>query len=456
MTDILEILKRAKTGLRMQEKDFDLLLSRKVSRLTKSYNITFNKNEIIPFDSVLIDSVFYAAVDLLSEVGLYVIDTGRIIGFTEEEIMEAVKTAPKEITIGHGRDVRVLKHRKIESRVPPLIFGGYAGTPISAKYYKHTALSYLKEPIIDAITHASISKVGDLIIDSGTPSEIYASRLEMKLLHEAIKEAKRPGIHIIGGESSSTILGDLAILSNDYLRPTDAHLIWILNELKTDYNNLGRVLAGQDIGIHNVTLSNTLIGGFARNPEGVAIVSVANNIVGRLVYNSSYHITHPVHMMIPGTSNRACLWVLSIVGQTLSRNTNLISTGNVWTASGAGTEVIFKEIAAATIVTTVSGLHPLGVVAFDGKKPNATGLEARFMGEVSHAVAASKLKREEAEEIVLTLLTEYESNLKDPTEGKPFWELYDVRKVKPTDLWLKKYQNAKKDVSSKGIHIKEV
>ena len=397
--------------------------------------------------------MFYAAVDLLTEVGLYVLDTGRIISFSEDEIIEAVKTAPREISIGKGRDVRVLKHRKIEGRHPPLIFAGYAGTPISAKYYKPTALSYLKEPIVDAITHASISKVNDLVIESGSPLEIYATRLEMKLLREAIKEARRPGIHIIGGESSSTILGDLAILSNEYLRPTDAHLIWLLNELKTDYNNLGRVLGGKDLGVHNVTLSNTLIGGFARNPEGVAIVSVANNIVGRLIYNASYHITHPVHMFLPGTSNRACLWILSIVGQALSRNTNLISTGNVWTAFGAGTDIIFKEIAAISIVTTVSGLHPLGVVAFDGKKPNATGLEARFMGEVARGVATSRLRREDANEFVLTLLTEYENRLKNPDKGKPFWELYDVKKVKPKEYWLIKYQKAKKDIASKGIPI---
>ena len=456
MIDIFEILKKAKNGLQMQENDFNLLLSNKVARLVRSYSIVFRENDIIPFDSTLADSVFYAAVDLLTEVGLYVIDTGRIISFSEDEIMEAVKTAPKEISIGKGRNIRVLSHRKIEDKKQPIIFGGYAGTPISSEYYKSTALSYLKEPIIDAISHASISNIGELSVEAGTPSEIYATRLEIKLLREAIEESRRFGIHIIGGESSATILGDLAVLSSDYLKPSDAHLIWILNELKTDYNNLGRVVGGLNLGLHNVTLSNTLIGGFARNPEGVAIVTVANNIVGRLVYNSSYHITHPVHMFIPGTSNRFCLWVMSVVGQALSRNTNLISTGNVWTAFGAGTDIIFKEVAAVSIVATVSGLHPLGVVAYDGKKPNATGLEARFMGEVAHAVASSRLKREDANEIVLTLLTEYENNLKAPSEGKPFWELYKVKSVKPREPWFIKYQKAKKDIASKGIPIENV
>ncbi|MGQ4832723.1 MAG: monomethylamine:corrinoid methyltransferase [Candidatus Asgardarchaeia archaeon] len=446
MLTIWEIFDRAKNGEVMKEFDFDMKLSKRVAELIKEYDIKFNREEIITTDNSLVDDVFKAAVDLMLDIGVYVLDTQRVMKFDDSEVKEAIKNAPSELIVGEGKDARVLKQRKIEDPNPPLIIGGDAGAPVDDKLYFDMALSYLKEPIIDIIDHASIVKVHGLDVEAGTALESYATRREMRLIREAARLSGRPGIHIIGGESSTTLMGDIAIMSSDYLRPTDAHLIPVLNEMKTNYNNLGRVVSSLEYGVFNVSLPDPIVGGFARGAEGVAIVHVAEFIMGRLVYFADYHIGHPVHMTLGSTSTPDCVWVISTIGQSVARNTNYIITGNVWPNAGAGTKMIFDEIAAVAITDAVTGPHPLGVTGTNGKLPNATGLETRFMGEVAHAATKARIKREDANEIVKYYINKYSEKLSNPDQGKTFYELYDVDKMKPKKEWLELYEQAKKEM----------
>ncbi len=430
----------------MKEFDFDMKLSKKVAELIKEYDIKFNRDEIITTDNSLVDDVFKAAIDLTLDVGVYVLDTQRVITFDDSEVKEAIKNAPSELIVGEGKDSRILKQRKIEDSEPPLIIGGDAGAPVDDKLYFDMALSYLKEPIIDIIDHASVVKVHGLDVEAGTALESYATRREMRLIREAARLSGRPGIHIIGGESSTTLMGDIAIMSADYLRPTDAHLIPVLNEMKTNYDNLGRVVSSLEYGTFNVSLPDPLIGGFARGAEGVAIVHIAEFIMGRLIYFADYHIGHPVHMTLGSTSTPECIWVISTISQAVARNSKYIITGNVWPNAGAGTAMIFDEIAAVTITDAVTGSHPLGVTGTNGKLPNATGLEARFMGEVAHATVNARIKREDANEIVKYYINKYASKLSNPDPGKSYYELYDAEKVVPKKEWLELYEQAKKEM----------
>lgn len=453
MVTIFEIFRRAKTGEIMKELDFDMKLSKRVAELIKEYDIRFNKEEIITSDNSLVDDVYKAAVDLTLDIGLYVLDTQRVIKFNESEVREAIKTAPSRLVVGEGKDARILVQRKVEDTNPPLIIAGDAGAPVDDNLYFTMAISYLQEPIVDIIDHASIVKVHGMNVESGTPLEAYATRREMRLIREAAKISGRPGIHVIGGESSTTLLGDLAISSEEYLRPTDAHLIPILNEMKTNYNNLGRVVSTLEHGAYNVSLPDPIIGGFARGPEGVAIVHIAEFIIGRLAYFAHYHIGHPIHMTLGSTSTPECLWVINTIGQAVSRNTNFIITGNVWPNAGAGSEMIFDEIVANTIVSVVTGAHPLGVTGTNGKYPHASGLEAKFMGEVAHAVVNAKLKRTDGNEIVLEYLKKYEHKLKNPDLGKPFSELYNQKTLTPNTFWYKMYIDAKRKLNEYSIPI---
>ena len=448
MLSIWEILDLAETGPYCSEKDFDLkIIAKKCKELVKEYNIKFDRDVLVTSDNQLADKVFEAGLKLAVEAGIYCIDTKRIIKLTEEQIKEGIETAPKELVVGRGKDSRILYARKIEDSRYAITMGGQAGAPIPESWYLPMALSYMKEPLIDTINHGGLAEVEGRKFKTRSPLEIHATRRELRMLREAAKRAGRPGIHLLAGESSVTCLGDLAIASEEYMRTSDAHLIAILNEMKTDYDRLAKAVNFTEYGAINVTLVDPIIGGYAGGPEGVAVNFVASYLLGRIIYQSQYHICHPIHFKYVSTSAPEGLWCLNIVGQAMARNTDFIIMGDVWTSAGAGTEMIFYEIAANTIVNVVTGTHPLGVSATNGTYPHASGLETRFMAEVARAAVKAGIKRDEANEIVVKLVKKYVDKQEKPDIGKPFPELYDINKVVPREWWLKLYRKMKSEIA---------
>jgi methylamine--corrinoid protein Co-methyltransferase len=228
----------------------------------------------------------------------------------------------------------------------------------------------------------------------------------------------------------------------------------LLNELKTDYDRISKVVNFTEYGAFNVTLVDPIIGGYAGGPEGVAVCFIASFLLGRAMYRSEYHVCHPIHFRYMSTSAVECMWNLNIVGQAMARNAPFIIMGDVWTSAGAGSEMIFYEIAANTITNVVTGTHPLGVSATNGKYPHASGLETRFMAEVAIATVRSKLNRKGANDLVVKLAGEYKDKMGKPDIGRPFPELYDVNRVVPKPEWNSLYLTMKKKISDfTGLEI---
>ena len=69
---------------------------------------------------------------------------------------------------------------------------------------------------------------------------------------------------------------------------------------------------------------------------------------------------------------------------------------------------------------------------------HCTGLEARFLAQVTHA--AERLTRNEVDSIVKSLTTKYAENQKTKPIGKPFDQLYDLQKVKSLSPWQSLYE----------------
>ncbi len=453
MLSFYDILRRTEEGKYMEEKEFDLkVIAKTTRRLVKEYDIRFNREEVVTSDISLADDIFKAGFELALESGIYCVSTRRVIKFTEEELKEGLRTAPGELIVGEGRDARILYARKIEDQRPPIIMGGQAGAPIPEEFYYHMALSYMQEPLIDTINHGGLHKIKGVEVRTGSPAEALATILELRYLREAAKAAGRPGIHLLAAESSNTCIGDLAVQNPDGLRKTDAHLIAILNDLKTDYDRLTKAFTFKIYGGFNVALVDPVVGGFLGGPEGVAVGFIASYLLSRLIYYSDYYIIHPIHPKYVSTSSLETMWVLNIVGQAMARHTNFILMGDVWTSNGAGSYEVFYEIIANTITNVVTGSHPLGVSATNGKYPNASGLETRFMAEVAHA--AVKFKRSDANEIVKTFLKKYyPDRMEKPNYGKPFPELYDIETIQPRKWWLELYNKAKKEAIDHGIPL---
>jgi methylamine--corrinoid protein Co-methyltransferase len=105
------------------------------------------------------------------------------------------------------------------------------------------------------------------------------------------------------------------------------------------------------------------------------------------------------------------------------------------------------------VAITVSGGHLEGVGANDGRTPNGTGLEARLMGEVGHAVTRQGLSLAEANRLVLALLEKYEHVFDAPggNPGVSFDQAYDLRSLTPLPEWQQMYDQVKRDLCSMGL-----
>ena len=444
---------KAREGEYIDPKKFDLYkVSRRIAELEKEYDVTYDPECPVPDDPTLPKSVFEAGLVLALDAGLLVIDEKRVVKFPEEEIKEALRTANSELLLGRGPDARTLKCRSPGSKEKPFIFGGLAGTPTPLDYFYESALSYASEPLIDAVDHGSISQVGKLMVKNYAPSEALAAIEELRALRRALENAGRPGMHVLAAESSVTSVGSLAAMSTGLLREGDAQLLPILNELKTNYDQLTKAAVGLIRGVHGASLIDPIIGGFARGAAGSAICSIAELLLAQVAYKASYHLIHPVHIRLQATSTRECIWVESVVGQA-GRYLGVPLVGDIWPAFGAGTREVFYEIAANTVAAIASGLNVLGPTPTAGSKPHGSGLEARFMAEVALGTAEKGLPPAGACDVVLDLLKTYEDRLRNPDPGKPFPELYDLKTIQPRPEWIKLYEEAVKELRDLGVPI---
>jgi methylamine--corrinoid protein Co-methyltransferase len=147
------------------------------------------------------------------------------------------------------------------------------------------------------------------------------------------------------------------------------------------------------------------------------------------------------------------LWVQSMVGQALARNSRIVALNDIYVISGPGTKELLYECAAGAIIGTVCGFNMQGAGTTGGfKADHTTGLEARFIAEV--AGAAIGLKRHEAAALAAAILPRYQETLANPNRGKPFPEVYDVETVQPKPEWLDMYYEVIEELSGLGLVFK--
>jgi methylamine---corrinoid protein Co-methyltransferase len=446
MVSIFDVIRRTEEGPSISERDFDIeMVFRKTKSLVEKYGIKYDRNELITLNPEMADAAFKAGFDLAVNSGIFCIDTSRQIKFTKEELEHGLKSAPRSLTLGWGKDQRVIKAMEWGTPNKPFIWAGFSGAPMSEDLYRQSIRSYVREPVVDCLGHGSLIKVDGIEVRTGSPMEVRATRQELMYVREALAREGRPGMPFVAGESSTTVLGDLAIMNPSYMPPNNTHFVSTLNELKTDYTDLTKVMAAYEYGVHNINLIDAIIGGYAGGPEGAAVVTIAAFILGQLTLRASISLCHPAHNKWVSTSPPESIWAENIVGQAFARQSPIITIGDVWTSAGTGTKDILHEIAAITITKTLTGNHPHGVGATNGKFPHGSGLDARFMGEVAHATYNQNISFERGNEIVCELVSRYEDKFSDPDLGKPYNEVYDVETVTPKDWWMDLFNETKSE-----------
>ena len=130
MIPIMEFQERSLKGPVMKSTQFDLAFAKKVRELVGTYEIKYNPDELIVDDKTA-DAVFQAGVELLADVGLYHLDTQRVIQFSEEEIREVAKeyreNPPRQV-FGQGEDEITVEYRTSDDKRPPILAGGAPGS----------------------------------------------------------------------------------------------------------------------------------------------------------------------------------------------------------------------------------------------------------------------------------------------------------------------------------------
>jgi methylamine--corrinoid protein Co-methyltransferase len=454
---LFETLDRSNIGKRISEEDFDMAIMPFVKRLAGKYEIKYNPSHPISDDDAMADRLFTAALEFAVETGIYVIDTGKVIKFTEAEIWRCLMNLHTPLMFGSGRDQVLLKHRKPESDVAPLVIGGPAGSSISEGeiYVKHM-MAFAMEPTIDMLSNGNPTLIEGREIRSASPLEVHGAIQEVGWIREAIRRVGRPGLPLfVAPGCSSDASAAIAVVNEERgLRRGDLLYAAMLTEMKTDYDRLSRAVVAIENGLHVITLLAPMIGGWAGGVEGAVIVGTAACLLAAVAYNATIVVYHPVHMNLKNgaTTHRETLWIESITGQALARNTIFPLGQNVFLDARSGTYETFYEAAANAIVAVSSGQHtgpgPSGVVGGDDVDM-ITGLEVRMMGEVSKS--ATGMSRKLANEIVLQCLEKYEPTLGSPPRGKRFQDLYDIKRLKPTDEWQAMFEAVKIQLKEWGV-----
>lgn len=455
MFNFLEVLKRFEAGEMMAEADFDQVrMAGTVAQLVKKYQLIYKAESIVNEDPALADALFAAGLEMAEMVGIYNCSSGTIARFSREEILLAARTVPQTLTIGSGAEQKVLYPRKVRDDRYPVIFAGNAGAPMPEELFMPTAMSYMKEALIDGIDHSSIAMVDGVEVRTGGPLEMMATRRELQYLRLAAERSGRPDMPFICAESSCSGIGDLSVAHPKFIRPGDIHLCPLLSEMKTDNGNLCKVANFLEIGgVFNGSLPNPILGGYAGGPAETAIVTVASFLLANIVGQAHLHLCHPVHIRFTSTSHAQCMWVLSMVGQAFAGNEKAIIVGDIFASNGAGTKTLLYETAANTIVNTISGMHMNGIAATNGLYPNSSGLEARLMAETARAVVDSGLTLAEANALVIKLYEKYKHTMKEPELGRPFNEVYDLQAIVPTAEWLGMYHAVKAEIAALGLQL---
>jgi methylamine---corrinoid protein Co-methyltransferase len=454
--DYLEILDRANVGLPMDKEDWDLnQIALATRELVRKYHLAWDKEIIIPSNPDLADRVFQAGLDLACQAGVYFLSSRKVVKFSRDELQAALAEMPAALTMGEGADARTLYARQIMDQRAPLIWAGNPGAPTPAETFLPNVMSWMQEPIVDLITCGSLTAIAGRPVQTAEPSEILATRHELSLLREGLRRVGRPGMGMLAGQSSVSELGDLSIAHPDYLRPCDAHLVPMLNEMIMDNRNIARVVNALGYGMRNASLACVMVGGLAGEAPGAAVVQTASFILANLVCKADYHLLHPIHIRHVATSTRSVMWVQSVVGQAFARNAPCIIVADIYPKSGAMTPELLYEVAANAIALAVCGSHLEGVGAADGAAPHATGLDARWMGEVGHAVTRLRLDLPAANALVLKLVEKYEHIFKQPggNPGVSFEQAYDLQTLQPVPPWQRLYEQVKDEVREMGLSL---
>ncbi len=454
MPGFLDFMERAIKGPIITENDFNMkVLIPTVVTIVKDFDIKYEPENPVTSNDVLADRIYNGALELLVQTGIYCDDTNRIIQLNREEIVRAVDEFNGERFFGEGLERRVFRPRRPEGNRLPWFHVGTGIVASSEEIAMAQVEGYGSIPEANSISIPALSSVRGLPVTAGSPLEIYAAINSVKAARKALMNCGRPGLPILNLISSAaTAVGTIAGSYPAFgLRPSDGWLVDVIAEMKVNFQTLNRLSFIQIIGGNIGSTAIPILGGYAGGPEGTALLMTAYYILGMLLFKGSYHITGPIHFNYGCSTTRNVLWVFSIVGRAVSRNTNYPAISVGIASAGPCTKMYFYEAAVVNLCCVISGygsvatVHPAKAVINDGVTP----MEACFNVETARVI--TEMKTNKANEIVNQLLDRYERDIENAPGGKVYQECYNLQTRKPNEEYIRLYNDVKEELAGMGI-----
>ena len=447
-----DYLLRGETGEAELCSDFDMRVYKQAKKLAKKYDIHFRPDELVTQDDALIERAFQAGFEMLLTTGIFNIDTGKVIRFTKEEILQSIAQQQRSIRLGYGKDAFEIWNRKIADPRLPVIAGG-CGNQVDEEYRYKLYYGYAKNPWIDYIEPVPPYRYRGILVKAGTPFEIQACLDNIATYRKACLDAGRPGMPIKGKDGVSAI-ADIATNREDIgYRKTDHSNVYFKPSLKTTYEDLNRVTQYVQYGTYVSTGGCAYIGGYCGDVEGAVICSIAESLAGPMLYNAVINHNCVMESLEASASTRKAIWGTHLASAAVNTYTNLPAIwGAYLTMAGPCTDMIFYEIAAQTISTVMAGCNPFGVAPNQGTTPNyCTPMECQFMAEVAYAT--TQIDRQTAGRLVEQLVQKYEPALetKNYPKGKTFAELYDLQTIEPKEEYQLLHEKIWQELEQMGL-----
>ncbi len=453
MLTLVEIAERSQKGPIVEEKEWDLSLFRKMTELTKKYEIAYpNDGCFFNMDERMVDRAFEAALDFLEEKGVYCITTSRVIEFTRQEVLNAVREAPCQIIVGTGRDQRVITQKKIEGRQRLNHCAGLHA-PWSEELAPLVVKNFAQILSGDYLEGFNFSSVDGRDI-FGMPMEAYAARRQVAWLREGIRKAGRPGMAIAYYPISTGAAALIAPIDPDCgLRPTDGVLLTVLPGGKVEHDMLTAAIVYEDYGCFKMNGGAWgFVGGFAGGVEGAIIEGLVQATAGWIVYHDTLTSAGVVDLGLTTTKQMivqrpALNWASSLVRQALNTKTGLISFGGNLSVSGPGRTSYLLELAFNCVRSTIDGCN-LYFPRQGKARMNAsqTPLEAEWLMEVADATIQAGLTRATAQPVLEAIAARLEDQ--EAEEGLHVQECYDLVHHQPSPEYERVYGETKEELAS--------
>jgi len=453
-TRLLDVLDRAENGPIMEEAKFDRLVTQVTRRYQQQFDISFKGiDALVPADDDLADRVFEAGLRMAEDLGVFCLSSKRRMEWGAREIETALSYAPLAVTLGEGADAHTELKRQVEDTVPVTIKGGPVGAPIPEGYFLAVQQSYAQEPLVDAMINGTLETVLGRVSRSRSPWEILQCWQEVELSKLATARAGRPGLGIGCVENAVTEVGELSASSRCGFGPNDWHHMCLISEFKTDYSLLMKLTHTVKTGATIHSFYNTIYGGLCGGAEGMAMAIVCGCILLQMTYMTPTHSVSPAHPFLGHNTMPQMMRAISVAQQALARNTRLLTDVVITPGGGPMTRSLLYEVAALAALAVASGA--CGLIgprsSLGTHSGRVTGLEARFMAEVAHAVEG--MSRQDVDRVVRALVERYAGEQQSPPAGRPFWEVYDLTTLKPVPEWAGMVDEVRQELLDLGLPL---